>query len=431
MKINSATITNFKRLRYLELKPQGALIVIGGANGQGKTSLIDALADGLAGKKTDIPQPVTRGQTESRIEITLDDGFVITKYYKIDDKGELSYGLKLTKGDLEAAKAVGTLAKFHNALSFDPLSFARERPHEQAETLRKLLGLDFAALDKRRQEIFERRTVTNRMLRDAIGAIELLPEPRADAPHLVDLSALLQRQAEWIRMQQANQQVRQDSERRNNARALTRDRVNDLATRITQLEKQLGDARGELAMAERADDEAIIATRDAQKAVLALVDPDLEGLNEEIATVEENNRAARLAGERDAKHAHKMELEKEANGYTFELEEVDREKEAAIAGVTFPVPGLGFDGADGTVTLNGLPLSQAAESEKVWIGAAVALAMSPHLRVLLIRDGSGVGPEALELLRDLAMDNGAQIFIERVGTEGASIVIEDGYEADR
>jgi hypothetical protein len=58
---------------------------------------------------------------------------------------------------------------------------------------------------------------------------------------------------------------------------------------------------------------------------------------------------------------------------------------------------------------------------------AVALASKPRLRVVLIRDGSLLDDESMELLRKFADDNDVQVWIERVGSNDAdALIIEDG-----
>ena len=53
--------------------------------------------------------------------------------------------------------------------------------------------------------------------------------------------------------------------------------------------------------------------------------------------------------------------------------------------------------------------------------------MNPDLRVMLIRDGSLLGEEAMAMLAEMAGESDAQIWVERVSTgEEVSVVIEDG-----
>jgi hypothetical protein len=61
------------------------------------------------------------------------------------------------------------------------------------------------------------------------------------------------------------------------------------------------------------------------------------------------------------------------------------------------------------------------------VSMAVALAMNPSLRVCLIRDGSLLDSDSLEIIREMAEAADAQVWLERV-SEGADcqVIIEDG-----
>jgi len=90
-----------------------------------------------------------------------------------------------------------------------------------------------------------------------------------------------------------------------------------------------------------------------------------------------------------------------------------------------PVEGLAFD-PDG-VTYQGVPFSQCSAAEQMRVSMAVALAMNPSLRVCLIRDGSLLDSDSLEIIREMAEAADAQVWLERV-SEGADcqVIIEDG-----
>ena len=52
MKINTLEIENVKRVKAVKLEPSAnGLTIIGGKNGQGKTSVLDAIMWGLGGEK--------------------------------------------------------------------------------------------------------------------------------------------------------------------------------------------------------------------------------------------------------------------------------------------------------------------------------------------------------------------------------------------
>ena len=93
------------------------------------------------------------------------------------------------------------------------------------------------------------------------------------------------------------------------------------------------------------------------------------------------------------------------------------------------MPGLGFELVAGAyaVTLGGVPLEQISQSEQIRVGVALAMALAPRVRVILIRDGSLLDADTLTQIEALAGERGYQVWTEIVGPDGDdAFVIEDG-----
>lgn len=111
---------------------------------------------------------------------------------------------------------------------------------------------------------------------------------------------------------------------------------------------------------------------------------------------------------------------------TARIAAIDAEKKKKSAETKYPIEGLAI-AETGVITFGGLPLSQASQAEQMRISVAIAAAMNPKLRVMLIRDGSLVDEEGLALLEGLAKEFDLQIWIERVGKKDkCAVIIEDG-----
>lgn len=62
MKINALELENVKRIKAVRLEPSpNGLTIIGGKNGQGKTSVLDAIAWGLGGDRYKPSVPAREG----------------------------------------------------------------------------------------------------------------------------------------------------------------------------------------------------------------------------------------------------------------------------------------------------------------------------------------------------------------------------------
>src|ERR1035441_8426583 len=75
-KIIKLTSENVKRLQAVEITPDGNVVVIGGKNGAGKSSVLDSIEYALGGDTAD-RMPVRRG--EEKAKIVLDLGEIIVK----------------------------------------------------------------------------------------------------------------------------------------------------------------------------------------------------------------------------------------------------------------------------------------------------------------------------------------------------------------
>jgi ABC-type glutathione transport system ATPase component len=118
-----------------------------------------------------------------------------------------------------------------------------------------------------------------------------------------------------------------------------------------------------------------------------------------------------------------------AEDLTKKIKQLDAERVELIASAKFPVPGLGFSD-DGVPTYQGIPLEQASGAQKIRVGMAVALAMNPKLKIVLVRDASLLDSDNMAIIAEMAEAAGAQVWLERVGTADAgAVIIEDGEVA--
>ena len=107
-----------------------------------------------------------------------------------------------------------------------------------------------------------------------------------------------------------------------------------------------------------------------------------------------------------------------------EIATLDKAKTDALAQASFPVAGLSFD--ESGVLFNGLPLSDASDSEKIRVAIGIAMALNSEIRIIRIADGSLLDSNTLALISEMAKDKDYQLWIETVGDNGVGIIIEDG-----
>lgn len=121
-------------------------------------------------------------------------------------------------------------------------------------------------------------------------------------------------------------------------------------------------------------------------------------------------------------------LTAEVDSITKMLAVIDDRKAEILAAAKLPVDGLSV--SDDGVTLNDVPFAQASGAEKLRVALALAIAASPGLADVWIRDGALLDEESLALVQEHAKATGHRVWIERVGTsDDGVIVIADGKVA--
>lgn len=410
-KILEICVQNIQRVKLVRFRPKGNMVQITGANGQGKTSFLDAVEMLLCGKDAISSEPIRRGAESGKAEMRLlheDEELRIER--SITKKG--SY-LAITNPEGVPKKSPqALLERFFGTHTVDPLAFIRMSAKEQAEIVRRLARLDFTEFDAMRQAAYDERTVISRQLKAEEAALARLPEV-ADAPaRAVDVQDVSDRLTEAMQTNSENERVRLSHRQQ-------QDVVKNQQAKCDRIQQELLQAQSDLAAAKR-DLEVV-----AQK-VKALQDIDTAAFHEQIRNATALNQKHQRALQRSQAQAKVDALAKREQELTETIANVDDEKKSIISSAAFPVAGLGFD-ADGGVTFNGIPFSQASAAEKLRVSTAIALAGEQPIKLLLIRDGSLLDSENLALLNTMADESNALVLIERVDETGkVGVYIEDG-----
>lgn len=414
MKILSLRAENVKRLRAIEIEPDGSMVIVGGRNGAGKSSVLDSIAYALGGRALCPAEPIRRGETTARARVDLGD-LVIERTWT--EKG--TYLSVKTAEGFAAPSPQAVLDKLVGRLSFDPLAFVAMPPREQVEALRELVGLDFGELDADRDQLYRDRTNTGRDVKRIEGQLASMPED-ADAPaKLVAVRDLM----EELREARDHNAELDRFERERAQHASTVDARNREIDEFDAKIKALHVAR-EAAWLDREDLELSIEGLDDQ--IEHFDAADTGAIEHQIADADNANERHRLAVARRTVSEQLAESRGAYQRATTAIEALDEQKRQALAGAVFPVDGLSFD--DAGVLLNGIPFDQASSAEQLRVSVAMGLAANPELRVLLIRDGSLLDTDNLRLVAEMASAADAQVWVERVSEdgEGVSVMIEDG-----
>lgn len=417
MRIIRLQAEGFKRLVAVDISPEGDLIEIRGNNGNGKSSVLDAMFAALAGAGAAPERPVRDGEEAAVIRLDLGE-LIVTRYFT--EAG--TTGLKVTTPDGASYSSAQTmLDKLVGAISFDPLEFRDRKPEEQAEELRKLVDivdpetgeeLDLSVLETERKRLYDERRDVNRdgaTLKariEAMGGVRHVPD---DAPDRDELKRQLTSASEINEAVAAAERKRDEYERKV---AELRDEERTLVERLETVRKNI--ASGERAIADLPPPGGRVDVAELSERL------------DEADRIEENRRANAA---RDAAKTEFEALKARSVGLTNAMGALATRRAKAIASAKMPVEGLELsvddDGKLG-VLFDGVPFSQASDAERLRVSCAVAMAANPELRVLRLKDASLLDKAAIATLREMASAADFQIWAEFVGDEGPGIIMEAG-----
>lgn len=461
-KIKAITITNFKRISTLDITDADrAIVVLGGRNGQGKSSAMDAIATALGGGKLIPAEPIRKGSDKGEVSVTTDDEITIKRTFAKREDGTVSSSLTIRTADgMSPRGAQGWLDARLGNLAVDPVAFMGLPADKQAERLREIAGIDTRPLDAKRRAIYDERRDIGRDGTTEKGRLDAMPHypdsqtepvrPSLDKPAIVNAADILDELARATETERAAERAATAQQQAEDAATRKQDEAESKRRDVADLERRLEIARQALMMAdEHAEAAGKIANdkrAESVKAAAAIIDPapirarlaDVERINSEArAKAEAQNVAARAAADeanrkREA-NLRRAEQDKRVQALrddyaakTAAIEAIDSEKAATLRAARFPVDGLGFS-ETGAVTYQSVPLEQASGAEKLRVSMALALAGDPEIRVVLIRDASLLDDDSMALVASMAEERGAQVWLERVGDrDPGAIVIEDG-----
>jgi predicted ATP-dependent endonuclease of OLD family len=401
IKINKLEIENVKRVKAVRIEPTAnGLTVVGGKNGQGKTTVLDAIAWALGGSKYCPSNPHREGSVlPPNLKIVLSNGMIVERKGKnselkvIDPTGK--------KGGQQL------LNEFVEQLALNLPAFMNSTNKEKATTLLKIIGVEeqLAKLEMQYNELYTNRLTTGQIA-DQKKKFALEMEFFADAPKdLVLASELIKQQQDILARNGENQRKRQ------NLGAIGQ-KVNSLKSQIALLQKQLTEHEKDLEI--------------ALKSTVDIEDESTAELEKNILEIEEINRKVRA-------NLDKMKADEDAKLYsakydtlTNEINSIRDAKLDLLKNANLPLAELSVQ--DGELTYKGKKWDCISGSEQLKVSTAIVRKLNPDCGFVLLDKLEQMDVDTLREFGEWAEFEGLQAIATRVGTgEECSIIIEDGY----
>lgn len=455
LRVVSLQAQNIMRLTAVEIvwDPAESTLKVGGKNGAGKSSVLNAVAMALGGKALCPEEPIRQGEESGFVQVDLGE-FVVRRDFSRDKHftcaiegdnvnhqhtpdcvftwGETKSSLTLRNAEgIKQGTPQAILDRLIGKLSFDPLAFANEEPARQDAILRQIVGLDVSAFEEQRKVAYDRRAHWKKEYTAGTARLQAMPTYK-DAPSeeipMAEISDEMLKAEEYRRLAVEADRA---TDKAHDALTNLEKQSAELSGRIAETEKRLATMREEMvSMTAKREDavkehEARKITAESAHAVV----PDSAAIRQRLTDAEAINAKVRANAAYAAEAKKVDEFGAKAKAEDEAVKAAEKAKEDALQAVKFPVEGLGVN--DNGVTFNGIPFKQASTAEQIKVSVEVGFALNQGVKLLLVRNGNALDEDSLKAVAAQAEAAGGQILMEYVtkNADDVSVMIVDGHNA--
>lgn len=421
VKITSFEISDVKRIKAISVDVSGqALTVIGGKNGQGKTSVLDAIVYALGGERYR-PTSLQRDGSDNApaIRIELSNGLVVERSgknaaLKVVDPSGVKGGQQL-------------LNEFVSAFSIDLPKFLNAGDADKARMLLQTIGIEgeLNELEEKEKALYSKRHAHGQIADQKKKTARELPRyPQAPA-EIISASDLIHKQQEILRRNAENAAKRNNIERLKMSADSAKQDVERKKQALEELKKQVKQLEESIEEAEERCGAIALEVYNAEQAAKMLVDESTDEIEVQIRNAESINEMVRAnkAQQKAQTESNQMEVEREQ--MTAEIESVRAKRLALLESAKMPLAGLSVE--DSKLTYQGKFWDCMSGSEQLRIGTAIARSLNKECGFVLIDKAEQFDLETLREFGNWLESEGLQAIATRVSTgEECSIIIEDG-----
>lgn len=472
MRVKEIYIRNVLGVSELEIAP-GMVTRIMGSNGEGKTSVIEAIRSVIEGGHD--ASLVRKGESVGEVVLVLDDGMTITKRMngerstvKVQSPifGSLSKGQSVidTLMNRSAANPVAFITmpakkRTEYLLEMCPMTVSLEALSEATGGLvvstpgEHEHGLDVIA--GWRKTIYDLRTEVNGDARGKKATIEQIKgslpadENEYKNSHQAEISELERRKGEYENeMRTKVAMVREERGYEIDQRAKTcedaianlgrcnHSRQEEISKEISLLEGRIGSLLEESGRITNDAGEGVKGIRkDCDTDVRAIIDrfemSELEVTGEFLPLIGEVASKIDLLHERETqavRHRNTaeiingmagvvVELESTSKSYTAMLDNLDKLKVSLLTSI--PIPGIEI--VDGEITCDGIPFDRLNTAKKVDIAFNLARLSLGSLPIMFVDNAECLDTISLQYMEQKAIEEGVQLIYARVQDSALSI----------
>jgi len=468
LRIQSLEVTNFKRIRHLEIIARGRHVIIRAKNGTGKTSALESIWVCIVGPNSrDIPEPIHTGEHQALIKLDLGE-IIFERIFREGQQPRLIATAKdghrfTSPNDL----LEGLLAKY----ALQPIEFLSKRPQDQLddylmvagvthpfEEMKKICGEDFPLQTETEScyswltrisadkvgILYNRRLVKGRDWDEAKGACskqeELVKQlPEASTESMADLL----HEQETLELEQKSYiDAKQLMERAAQLHSSKLREVEQMRTQTQAAQKRVDEIRAMLKM-----EEASLAKLQSKQVTAEEMLNELKGEADSAASELQNykdhsttltaikarvkqanesqeqviiNRAARERLEELRQEVKRRE--KEHNRVEQMLQAVRALRKRILEGVDLGVPGVSV--GEGTLLFRGVDFKQASRAQGIEVACAIVMRQESKLKLLRIDDAEHLDLQTTDRILAQADARGFQVIMTKVDSKNDKLNLE-------
>lgn len=414
VKIASLELENVKRIKAVRLVPtERGLTVIGGNNGQGKTSVLDAIAWALGGDRYKPSTPARDGSVvPPRIRIELSNGLVVERTGK-------NSALRVTDPTGQRG-GQQLLNSFVEELALNLPKFMEASGREKADTLLKIIGVgdQLYRLEHQEKQLYNQRLAIGRIADQKTKFAKEMPFYEGVPEKPVSPMELIQRQQAILARNGENQRKRE-------ALADISRRKQQTYEELSRLEVQISQMKEQEAKLFKMYNQYIEDEKTAQKTAWDLQDESTAQLEEDLQNIETINAKVRANLDREKAEEEAKDYSNQYDKLTEDIEQTRQEKYDLLHGARMPLEELSVE--NGELTYRGKRWDGMSGSEQLKVSAAIVRELNPRCGFVLLDKLEQMDLNTLQEFGSWLEAENLQAIATRVSTGGeCSIIIEDG-----
>jgi predicted ATP-dependent endonuclease of OLD family len=427
-------LENFKNIRKTEVEIGGKSIMIVGRNGQGKSSLIQALMSPLDTKQRPT-EPITVGEEKASISVTIggkqggeEKEYILDIHFtEKDKKGRLVVKDALT-GELIKSPA-SFLDSIIGNVSFHVTKWLGESKENKLKLLKDLTGkskeIDIINMSIHQQkEDLKAAKKRVEALKAVMGNHGYTQEEIDKYSTKIDTAPLLEQ------MTNISDSITKYTEFEGRLKTL-KDNQDSMHKSLTDMDIKIQEYRDAIANLEMVKEQTVVQISEnaakiqkGNEFIANNAKPSAEGISAQITEATKHNEQCDAIKSLSEKNKELIETQDSLVSYETKIKDLEKNRAEIISKSQLKIDGFSFD--NDNIYLNGLPLEEGQVNSAALfdVGVEIAMALNPGLKTIFLHDGSLFDKVSLKKIIEKIENNGYQAIIEMVDYNGGDLEVK-------